>query len=56
MLHSMPNHEVAIGPAIAVLSEALHRADVDAGFGRCPAADLQTVARNLPLPAELRSF
>ncbi|MDV9194219.1 SMI1/KNR4 family protein [Streptomyces sp. Wh19] len=52
----MPNHEEAIGPAIAVLSEALHRADVNARFGRCPAADLQTVARNLPLPAELLSL
>ncbi|MCT2546720.1 MULTISPECIES: hypothetical protein [Streptomyces] len=52
----MPNHEEAIGPAIAMLSEALHRADVNAGFGPCPAADLQTVDRNLPLPAELLSL
>ncbi|MFE3148637.1 hypothetical protein ACFXJ6_18560 [Streptomyces sp. NPDC059218] len=55
MLPSTPNHEEAIGPAVAVLPEALHRADVNARFGPCPAADFQTVSLNLPLPAELLS-
>lgn len=56
MLRSMPNPEEVIGSANAMLIEMLHRAGVRAGFGPCPAADLQTVTRDLPLSGELRNL
>ncbi|MFF1648611.1 hypothetical protein [Streptomyces sp. NPDC058240] len=52
----MPSSDEVMGSTMATLTQVLHRADVSARFGRCPAADLQTVARDLPLSAELGSL
>ncbi|GAA1222936.1 hypothetical protein GCM10009665_11470 [Kitasatospora nipponensis] len=38
---------------MTMLTEVLHRAGVTAEFGPCPAADLRTAARDLPLSPEL---
>ncbi|MEU9619030.1 SMI1/KNR4 family protein [Streptomyces sp. NPDC048155] len=52
----MADSEEALGSAVAMLIDALQRAGVSGTFGPCLAADLEAVARDLPVSPELRSL
>lgn len=56
MLCRMATPQAALDQAIACLVETLEHAGVGARFGSCSLADLQAVARELPMPAELWSL